>query len=119
MSGDGLSCGRLVAVDGYRAAGERHLRHVTMGDSRRSRPQRLQATCLQKRIFNAQTVAKWRAVYWMTAALVAPAMNAVFFIIPPSVGILLNLARPFTACISSALPSTGRIAEEAQTQRAM
>ena len=25
---------------------------------------------------------------------------------------LLNLARPFTACISSVLPSTGRIAEE-------
>lgn len=32
---------------------------------------------------------------------------------------LLNLARPFTACISSVLPSTGRIAEEAQTQHAM
>ena len=32
---------------------------------------------------------------------------------------LLNLARPFTACISSVLPSTGRIAEEAQTHRAM
>nr|WP_314441050.1 hypothetical protein [uncultured Campylobacter sp.] len=46
-------------------------------------------------------------------------MNAVFFIIHPLVGILLNLARPFTACISSILPSTGRIAEEAQTQRAM
>lgn len=55
----------------------------------------------------------------MTAALVAPVMNAVFFIIPPSVEILLNLARPFTACISSALPSTGCIVEEAQTQRAM
>lgn len=51
-------------------------------------------------------------MYWMTVALAAPVMNAVFFIIPPSVGILLNLARPFTACISSALPSTGRIAEE-------
>ena len=46
----------------------------------------------------------------MTVALVAPVMNAVFFIIPPSVGILLNLARPFTACISSALPSTGLLA---------
>ena len=32
---------------------------------------------------------------------------------------LLNLARPFTACISSALPSTGCIVEEAQTQHAM
>ena len=31
----------------------------------------------------------------------------------------INLARPFTACISSVFPSTGRIAEEAQTQRAM
>jgi len=82
-------------------------------------PQRSQATCLQKRIFNAQAVAKWRAVYWMMAALVAPVMNAVFFIIHPLVGILLNLARPFTACISSILPSTGRIAEEVQTQRAM
>ncbi len=55
----------------------------------------------------------------MTAALVVPVMNAVFFIIPPSVEILLNLARPFTACISSALPSTSCIAEEAQTHRAM
>ena len=64
---------------------------------------------------------KAMAVYWMTAtvALAAPVMNAVFFIIPPSVEILLNLARPFTACISSALPSTGCIVEEAQTQRAM
>lgn len=69
--------------------------------------------------FCAQAVAKWRAVYWMTAALVAPVMNAVFFIIPPSVEILLNLARPFIACISSALPSTGCIVEEAQTQHAM
>jgi len=32
---------------------------------------------------------------------------------------LLNLARPFTACISSVFPSTGRIVEEAQTQYAM
>ncbi len=55
----------------------------------------------------------------MTAALVVPVMNAVFFIIPPSVEILLNLARPFTACISSAFPSTSCIAEEAQTHRAM
>ena len=39
--------------------------------------------------FRAQAVAKWRVAYWMTAALVAPVMNAVFFIIPPSVGILL------------------------------
>ncbi|MFR8441254.1 MAG: hypothetical protein ACLVCW_05930 [Campylobacter sp.] len=39
--------------------------------------------------FCAQAVAKWRAVSWMTAVLVAPVMNAVFFIIPPSVGILL------------------------------
>ena len=45
-------------------------------------------------------------MYWMTAALVAPVMNAVFFIIPPSVVILLNLACPFTACISSVLLST-------------
>ena len=74
---------------------------------------------LAKADFRAQAVAKWRAVYWMTAALVAPVMNAVFFIIPPSVGIFINLARPFTACISSVLPSTGRIAEEAQTQYAM
>ncbi|WP_298961615.1 hypothetical protein [uncultured Campylobacter sp.] len=37
--------------------------------------------------FNAQAVAKWRAVYWMMAALVAPVMNAVFFTIPPSVEI--------------------------------
>ena len=58
-------------------------------------------------------------MYWMTVALVAPVMNAVFFIIPPSVGILLNLARPFTACISSVFPSTGCIVEEAQTQYAM
>ena len=69
--------------------------------------------------FCAQAVAKWRAVSWMTAALVAPVMNAVFFIISPSVGILLNLACPFTVCISSVLPSTGRIVEEAQTHRAM
>ena len=55
----------------------------------------------------------------MTAALAASAVNAVFFIIPPSVGILLNLACPFTACISSVLLSTGHIAEEAQTQHAM
>ena len=32
---------------------------------------------------------------------------------------LLNLARPFTACISSVFPSTGCIVEEAQTQYAM
>ncbi|WP_177388545.1 hypothetical protein [uncultured Campylobacter sp.] len=37
--------------------------------------------------FRTQAVAKWRAVYWMTAALVAPVMNAVFFTIPPSVEI--------------------------------
>ena len=54
-----------------------------------------------------------------TVALAAPVMNAVFFIIPPSVEILLNLACPFTACISSVLLSTGRITEEAQTQHAM
>ena len=51
----------------------------------------------------------------MTAALVAPVMNAVFFIVSPSVEILLNLAQPFTTCISSAFASTGCIAEEAQT----
>ena len=38
MSGDGLSCGRLVAVDGYRAAGERHLTAApTARDDRGSR----------------------------------------------------------------------------------
>ena len=31
----------------------------------------------------------------------------------------INLARPFTACISSVLPSTGCIVEEAQTQYAI
>lgn len=31
----------------------------------------------------------------------------------------INLARPFTACISSVFPSTGCIVEEAQTQYAM
>ncbi|WP_297923939.1 hypothetical protein [uncultured Campylobacter sp.] len=31
-------------------------------------------TCSQKRIFRAQAVAKWRAVYWMTAALAALAV---------------------------------------------
>lgn len=31
----------------------------------------------------------------------------------------INLARPFTACISNAFASTGCIAEEAQTQCAM
>ncbi|WP_298099712.1 hypothetical protein [uncultured Campylobacter sp.] len=75
MSGDGLSCGRLVAVDGYRTAGERRLtaRPTTRDDrgSRRSRPQRSQAGCSQKRIFRAQAVAKWRTVYWMTAAAAA------------------------------------------------
>ena len=78
-------------------ARRRYLRSVTTGvaDDHDRRARRLVAR--KSWIFNAQAVAKWRAVYWMTAALVAPVMNAVFFIIPPLVGILLNLARPFTA----------------------
>ena len=38
MSGDGLPCGRLVAADGYRAAGERRLTAAhTARDDRGSR----------------------------------------------------------------------------------
>ena len=59
-----------------------HLRHVTKGvaDDRDRSARRLLAR--KSWIFHAQAVAKWRAVYWMTAALVAPVMNAVpkFFI---------------------------------------
>ena len=99
-------------------ARQRHLRHVTTGvaDDRDRRARRLVA---RKSGFSRSGRRKMASGVLDDGSARSARDECCIFHDPSFGRNLLNLARPFTACISSVLPSTGRIAEEAQTQHAM
>ena len=119
MSGDGLSCGRLVAVDGYRAAsdsGAYGTRRRAIADDRDRGTRRPVAR--RSGFLRSGRRKMTGGVLDDSSACSARDECRVFH--NSSFGRnFINLARPFTACISSVFPSTGCIVEEAQMQYAM